>query len=269
MHTHTRTRRVDALTLACCNPRTTVLPTELELEVAAEAVRLTLRQALTAACAAVCMWSGTQLRSRRAAVSGSWRLGTPVALQVPHAPPAATRYRPCRCPNSSLKHKVLGPLGRLLMRIRASVAALLSRDRKGTPATLQGGPPSIGCTARLGCLQQPCSMLRLEATGHAPVSRKAHLAALPAAAHRLKDSGHRWPVSPTSTMAPSFAHPRCPPRLRVAPSPPGTTPPHPHEAPNFAPTHAHTLPHPPPSSPLLLQPWQHRSAGCTGLAAPW
>ncbi|KAL4420363.1 hypothetical protein ABPG77_006170, partial [Micractinium sp. CCAP 211/92] len=36
-----------------------------------------------------------------------------------------------------MKHKVLGPLGRLLMRIRSSVAALLSRDRRGSPATLQ------------------------------------------------------------------------------------------------------------------------------------
>ncbi|KAL4419934.1 hypothetical protein ABPG75_007032 [Micractinium tetrahymenae] len=76
--------RVDALTLVCCNPRTTVLPTELDLEVASETIRLTLR-----------------------------------------------------CPNSSLKHKVLGPLGRLLMRIRSSVAALLSRDRRGSEATLQ------------------------------------------------------------------------------------------------------------------------------------
>jgi len=35
--------RVDALTMVCCHPRTTTLPTALELEVAAEAVRLTLR----------------------------------------------------------------------------------------------------------------------------------------------------------------------------------------------------------------------------------
>jgi hypothetical protein len=65
---------VDALTMVCCHPRTTTLPTALELEVAAEAVRLTLR-----------------------------------------------------CSSSSLKHKTLGPVGRLLMRQRGAVAAALTR----------------------------------------------------------------------------------------------------------------------------------------------
>jgi hypothetical protein len=36
--------RVDALSLVCCHPRTTAPPSQLELGVAAEAVRLTLRQ---------------------------------------------------------------------------------------------------------------------------------------------------------------------------------------------------------------------------------
>lgn len=51
-----------------------------------------------------------------------------------------------------MKHKVLGPLGRLLMRIRSSVAALLSRDRRGSPATLQGTgcPPAGRCLLSWG-----------------------------------------------------------------------------------------------------------------------
>jgi hypothetical protein len=48
--------RVDALTMVCCHPKTTALPTELELAVAAEAVRLSLRQAPPAAWAGLAWW---------------------------------------------------------------------------------------------------------------------------------------------------------------------------------------------------------------------
>ena len=50
--------RVDALTMVCCHPKTTALPTELELAVAAEAVRLSLRQAPLLPGLACWQWPG-------------------------------------------------------------------------------------------------------------------------------------------------------------------------------------------------------------------
>lgn len=74
--------RADALTMVCAHPKTSAMPTAVELEVMAEAVSLTLR-----------------------------------------------------CSSSSLKHKTLAPLGRMMLRMRSAVAAALHR-RARPPAVV-------------------------------------------------------------------------------------------------------------------------------------
>ena len=54
---------------------------------------------------------------------------------------------PRRCSNSTLRHKTLSPLGRLLMRVRGSVATLASTKHRQPPEAQEGewvSQPAVG-----------------------------------------------------------------------------------------------------------------------------